>query len=118
MRLEGYTFEAIAGQLGYKDKAGAYLAVQAALNRIPAPEVAAYRKINLERLNQMRLNARDLDTHKHIEYEIKIQEREARYLGLDAPSKTEVTGKDGEPLLTFTLIPRPPRVEDVTEEIK
>lgn len=118
LRLNGESFARIATLLGYKDSSGAYLAVEAALKRVPAAEAASYRKLNIERLNEMRLEARVLEGSKRIEYEIKIQEREARYLGLDAPSRTEVTGKDGEPLLTFTLIPRPPRIEDSTEEIK
>lgn len=39
---------------------------------------------------------------------LKVMDRRAKYLGLDAPSKSEITGKDGEPLAQSVFaIPQP-----------
>ncbi len=92
LRLGGATFDEIAHALGYAGKAGAYRAVDAAMKLVPAPDAAEYRKLNLERLNRLRLHndagIRKGDT-RSINAELSIQDREARYLGLDAPTKTD-----------------------------
>lgn len=129
LRIGGATFDQIAQTLGYSAKAGAYLAVMAALNRVPEPEAKVYRQVNLERLNRMRLRywstlqqaiphgsrmpAEDLDL---MHMELAIQRQEARYLGLDAPVKQEITGKDGGPieLAAVTLAQRLQRIVDAT----
>ena len=101
LRTGGASFAQIAVALGFKSAPGAYYAVEAALKRVPAVEAHAHRALNLERLNTMRLQywqrvlAGDLEA---MEMELKTQAREAKYLGLDAPVKQEVTGQDGEPL--------------------
>ena len=87
LRLAGADFESIAKTLGYKDRSGAYRSVMAALARVPAPEAKTYRQVNLERLNMMRLQywqrlrKGDMDA---MDMELKVQGREAHYLGLDA----------------------------------
>ena len=101
LRIAGATFDQIAVQLGYASKAGAYLAVKAALDRVPAAEVAEYRRLNLERLNRLRLHNQpgiQAGETGAMHMEISIQEREAKYLGLDAPVKQELTGPDGGPI--------------------
>ena len=94
LRIVGATFEQIAEQLGYSSRAGAYLAVMAALRKVPEPEVETLRKLNIERLNKARLatwTAFGKDkVDKAVSLELGIQDREARYLGLDAPVKHEV----------------------------
>lgn len=101
LRTGGANFEEIAEALGYKGRNGAYTAVMAALARIPEAEVAAYRKLNMERLNQMRLQywrlakAGDLEA---MEMELKVQTQEAHYLGLYAPVKQELSGPGGGPI--------------------
>ena len=117
LRIAGATFDQIASQLGYANRSGAYLAVKAALNRIPAHEVEEYRRLNIERLNRMRLannpNIKSGDTAA-MRVEISIQEREAKYLGLDAPVKQEITGPDGGPiqLAAVTLEQKLKRIAD------
>ena len=101
LRIAGASFDQIATQVGYASKAGAYMAVKAALDRVPAPEVAEYRRLNLERLNRLRLHnqAGIVSGRKDaMNLEIDIQEREAKYLGLDAPIKAVFTGKDDGPI--------------------
>lgn len=39
---------------------------------------------------------------KAVDRILRLMERRARLLGLDAPSKQEITGKDGEPLISPT----------------
>ena len=94
LRIGGATFPQIAQQLKYANPSCAYYAVKAALNRVPAPEATTLRHLNLERLNRMRLlnqaALRKGDT-KAIHTELAIQERETRYMGLDAPVKQEVS---------------------------
>lgn len=101
LRIRGADFEGIAKALGYADRSGAYRAVKAALDRVPAHDAKELRRINLERLNRLRLKnspgVEEADP-KALGMELSIQEREARYLGLDAPAKSEHTGKDGGPI--------------------
>ena len=51
LRKAGHTYEEIALSLGYKSASGALYAVEKALDRVPAPEVHRFRKLNLGRLN-------------------------------------------------------------------
>ena len=53
LRTAGHTYEEIAHSLGYKSASGALYAVEKALDRVPAPEVGKFRKLNLGRLNKI-----------------------------------------------------------------
>ena len=53
LRMAGQTFEYIAVELGWRSASGALYAVEKALERVPAPEVIRFRKLNLERLNKI-----------------------------------------------------------------
>ena len=101
LRMEGMKFDDIAEELGYAGRQGAYDAVSRelkALTREPAEEVL---RLDLERLDKMwgvhYLNAQAGDAVA-LSSCMRIMERRARLLGLDAPSKNEVTGKDGSPI--------------------
>ena len=95
MRAEGRDFATIAKALGYKGPPGAYMAAMAALARVPEPAADAYRKLNVKRLNMIREliwpyfmmspepAAPAEPNLPAIAMELRIQEREARYLGLD-----------------------------------
>ena len=102
LRVAGASFDDIAGALGYASKSGAYMAVRAGLNRVPAPEAMFYRALNLERLNRARLqNWKGVQNGnlKALYAELAIQDREARYLGLDAPIKQEHADADGQAII-------------------
>ena len=131
LRIGGASFEQIAQVLGYKDRTGGYRAVMAALALVPAPEAKTFRAINVERLNRMRLQywgqlqrqrpqgeGLSPDDIALMRVELAIQEREARYLGLDAPVQQELTGKDGGPieLAAVTLVQRLQRIIDAADE--
>ena len=101
LRMEGMKFDDIANELGYNSKQAAFDAVSRelqAITREPAEEVL---RLDLERLDRMwgihYLNAQAGDAIA-LSSCMRIMERRARLLGLDAPSKNEVTGKDGSPI--------------------
>ena len=97
LRKAGFGFQAIADQLGYGGPSGAYQAVKAALKKTlqePADEVRA---LELERLDQawkavypqmLKGNFGAIDRG------LRIMQRRAEYLGLDAPkdSRLNVSG--------------------------
>lgn len=101
LRKAGVGFGDIAERLGYADASGAYRAVKTALKKTlqePADEV---RRIELERLDRMLLGlwpkATKGDTWA-VDRVLRIMERRAGLLGLDAPKRVENTGKDGGPI--------------------
>ena len=90
LRILGMNFDEIAEELGYASRSGAYHAVMAGLNRVPAPEATDYRKLNLERLNRVRKGYMPKalkGEEKSVRLELSTQEREAKYLDLDAPTR-------------------------------
>lgn len=101
LRMAGTSFQAIADALGYTTPQGAYEAVKAALLatvREPADEL---RKVDLERLEKMLFGIWRQATEGNqgaIDRALRVLERRAKLLGLDAPVKTELTGADGGPL--------------------
>lgn len=98
LRMEGLTFARIAEEAGYKSPQAAHDAVKRALDatiREPATELI---KLELERLDVLwgiqYLNAQAGDVQS-LNACMKLMERRARLLGLDAPEKvdTVVTSK-------------------------
>lgn len=119
LRAQHWTYQQIADELGYSDKIAAYRAVQRALKaaiREPGEELLA---LELERLDRLARAAEEVLEAHHVKvaggeivYDeagqpledtrpvleaidrlLKIQERRARLLGLDAPVKQQITGK-------------------------
>lgn len=101
LRMEGKTFEAIAQEAGYNSKQAAYDAVKRSLDAITREPAEALIKLDLERLDVLwgiqYLNAQGGDVQAMAAC-MKIMERRAKLLGLDAPAKQEVTGANGVPL--------------------
>jgi ABC-type phosphate/phosphonate transport system ATPase subunit len=94
LRKAGATYHAIAQQLGYHDESGARYAVRAILQRVEVESADTYRALQLLELLDLRRaiiaharNATGGESQlKAIDRLLKIQEREARLLGLDAPT--------------------------------
>lgn len=118
LRSEGHSYEQIAQQLGYRDRASAYNAVQRTLVgtvREPADEL---RQMELIRLDALWMQAMQVLQAEHVTVSngrviviekdgkevpladdapvlqaidrlLKIMERRAKLLGLDAPTKVE-----------------------------
>ena len=103
MRKTGACYRVIGEQLGVTDKA-AHKSVKKALAKleaVAAEEAEEVRRLELERIDRALLaiwkqvQAGNLGA---IDRMIKLQDRRAKYLGLDAPAKQELTGKDGGPV--------------------
>jgi len=100
LRQKGYTFDQIAQSLGYKGESGAREAFRRALLRTLQEPAAEVRELELNRLDALLTIAWDLAISGDLnamDRVLKIQDRRARYLGLDAPqqSQIEVTSYDG-----------------------
>jgi hypothetical protein len=101
LRKVGATYSEIGEALGVT-KQRAYTVVMAAMDElgtITREGAAQVKQMELERLNSMHLglwpqrkNPRVVDTL------LRIQERRARLLGLDAPTRTALTDADGGPV--------------------
>ena len=110
----GYTLVEIAKKLGYAGKQGASELIKAALAqlvRVPAEEV---RQLQLARLDlwltklEKKINKGDI---KAIQTALRIEERRARLLGLDAPVK--VSDPDGRPVSFLVVVPpQAPTIEE------
>ena len=102
LRKQGFGFDHIAQELGYTNRSGAYKAVQAALADITAEAADDVRRLELERLDglweragaALRDSDNARDTAAAVGAAIKVQERRARLLGLDAPVKTQEVAPD------------------------
>ena len=111
LRRQGLDYPAIARQVGYKTGQSARNAVLAALDRQPAEDAPVVRHIELERLDWLwQKAARQVDLDHvmvsqgqvvqgvvdeagklaAIDRCLKIMDRRARYLGLDAPTRSRV----------------------------
>ena len=120
LRMEGKTFAAIAEELGYAGKQGAYDAVKRSLDAITREPAQDLLKLDLERLDAMwgihYLNAQAGDPQALASC-MKIMERRARLLGLDAPTKIAETEADGsakvEQPTIIKLVPVRPRQNKV-----
>lgn len=100
LRKAGAGYWAIAEALGYKDHSGAWRAVKAALKKTLQEPADELRQLELARLDDMlkaiapHVAAGNLTA---IDRALKIQERRARLVGLDAPMKQDVTS-GGKPI--------------------
>lgn len=94
LRRAGATFDEIANATGYATAQGAYLAYHRALKRtLVDAGTEDIRQLELDRLDKMQkaiwAKVMQGDTAA-IHTALKILDRRARYLGLDAPVKSEV----------------------------
>jgi hypothetical protein len=98
LRMEGKTFEVIAEEAGYNSKQAAFDAVKRALDAITREPAESLVRLDLERLDVLwqiqYLNAQSGDVQAMAAC-MKIMERRAKLLGLDAPAKQELTGANG-----------------------
>lgn len=92
LRKAGYTFREIAEKLGYAGHQGAYKAVMAALHKTLQEPSDELRHLELERLDVMlkSLWPKMLQgSPRHAEVALKVMDRRAALLGLDAPKQVE-----------------------------
>ena len=93
LRRMGLTFSQIAKEVGYTNAGGAYKAFQRAYDRIIVEDVKEIRTVALERLDfALRgiMDAVGKGSLGAIDRMLRIEERRARLLGLDAPVRQEI----------------------------
>jgi len=94
LRKAGASYGAIAERLKFKNAARAYEAVRAALQKTLRPPAEELRQLESERLDALLLalwsQARQGNLGA-VDRVLRVMERRARLLGLDAPIKTDIT---------------------------
>lgn len=110
--LQGWSMRRIAGELGYAGPSGVHKAIRSAIAKVPAPAVNELRteieersRLMLEELWPIVQNARRSvdDRLAAMDRIIRIDKERRAMHGADAPTKTEHTGKDGGPIVTYDL---------------
>ena len=101
-RQMGLSYRDIAAKLGLADPSCAYQCVKRAMTKLEAvcgEEATEMRRLELERLDMMlpRVLSRAIGgDDSAIDRVLKIQARRAALMGLDAPTKGEISGPDGQ----------------------
>lgn len=93
LRKAGHTYEGIAKQLGYADRASAYNAVMAGLRLIvrePAEQLIALELARLDTIMVQVYNDARKGVVGAVDRVLRIMERRARLLGLDKPLLIDV----------------------------
>lgn len=91
LAMKGYTYPEIAAELGYNSKQAAHKAVKTALDKATVLEVESAKSMALLRLDAMTKGIFDFaeaGVGGAIDRVLKIEERRAKLIGLDAPVKT------------------------------
>lgn len=101
LRRAGITYDVIASRLGYTNRSAAKKAVMRGIARTLQESADELRTVEADRLDRMQAAAwtgamRGDD--KALVTVLKIMERRARLLGLDAPTSLEHAGPGGDPL--------------------
>src|SRR5215211_7434864 len=94
LRKGGVTYEQIADAVGYASASGAHKAVLSALRRMVAEPAEELRQLELTRLDALLVAlwpAASRGTLGAVDRVLKVMERRAAYLGLDAPKKIDVS---------------------------
>ena len=102
LRQRGLTYDAIAERIGYANSSVAYKAVMLELKRQMKEPAEQVRELEIERLDRMLLALQpkiDAADTRAIDTALRLMERRARLLGLDAPQSIDVTSK-GDALIT------------------
>lgn len=92
LRRAGLTWQRIAEEVGYADHSGAYVAYKRAMKRVLQQPAEELRNAELDRLDRLQLavwqKAMRGETNA-IGSVLRIMERRAKLLGLDAPQKIQ-----------------------------
>lgn len=108
LRRAGLGYEAIGAKLGLS-KSQAHRLVVAALAEAREQVAASADDLRAEEVSRLDAMLTGLwpsarnGAVSSIDRVLKVMERRARLLGLDAPEKRELTGKGGEPLVPATV---------------
>jgi hypothetical protein len=92
LRKAGYSFDSIAARLGYANGGGAYKAVEAGLKATLQEPADELRQLEIERLDTMLVALWPKvkkGEHGAIDRALKVSERRASLIGLDAPTRID-----------------------------
>lgn len=99
LRRAGLTFDLIAQEVGYSNASGAHhaftRALKRTLNNAGSEEMRSTELDRLDRLQRFAWGSAAQGNMRAIETILRIMQRRARLLGLDAPIVQEVTTYDG-----------------------
>jgi predicted membrane chloride channel (bestrophin family) len=90
LRSRGLTYQQIGEALGYRDRSGAFLAVQGALKRVARTPAKDAFTLDIERLNELTRAMLPLALGgdlRAISAVLAVMEQRAALLGLDHPAK-------------------------------
>ena len=111
LRMAGASYQQIADQVGYADPSGAYRAFNRALNRIIMEEPDEMRLLELSRLDRIQIEIYRNATQGQlgaVDRYLKIAERRAKLMGIDAAERIEHGGIGGGPIQVKEVIIRGP----------
>jgi hypothetical protein len=97
LRIQGHTFDQIAGEVGYSGPSGAWQAYQRIKSETIFESIDEARQLELMRLDEMQLAVWDRAINGDLPAAhcvLKIMDRRAKLLGLDKPEKVEVNRWD------------------------
>ena len=104
LAARGYTYEAIAHEVGYCNRGSAYRAVRQELERLPVEAVAEYRRVVLERLGMLQAavweRAMEGDASA-VNSALKVIQLQVRVLGLDRPENSPLKGEAPTVVLSY-----------------
>lgn len=109
LAIAGVDYQTIADKVGYNSRQAAHAAVKSALIDTLRPPADELRQMQLARLDDMikyLWSQVSKGNYNAVDRIIKIEERRARLLGLDAPTKTDVEGA-GEIVLRVVYQDKP-----------
>ena len=105
LRAQGYTYRQIAAQLGYRDHSAVIQIIQREIVRLPRVEAREVRRIDCEQLDEMAAaflpKAINEQNENAAAIVLKVMERKAKLLGLDAPSKVAQTDSEGRDVASY-----------------
>ena len=102
LRIQGFTFDQIATEVGFNGPSGAWQAYERIKNAMIFESVDEARKLELMRLDELQFSLWDRAINGDLSAAncvLKVMDRRAKLLGLDKPEKVEVnkwdfTGED------------------------
>lgn len=104
LRKAGVSYQRIADSLGYKSASGAHKAVQTALKKTLQEPADDLRRLEVERLDAALAAVWSSvlkGQYGAVDRFLRIQERRARLLGLDAPTKADITSGGDKIIVTI-----------------
>lgn len=119
-RKQGVTFDVIAERNGFYDASGASKFCKRALEFVVQESAEEVRKLEIERYDRWLL-ALEPKVHdgdpRAIEQAIKVSDRRAALMGLDAPAQTEITVNANARTMHLTLDTKRPEVLGAVHDI-